>query len=219
MARQAISAADCAFAFAPQGLWSVNVIREAAMTAETSAPTGDASARHGRAPRWLLILEGVALVLLGLVSAIAPFAATIAVTLVVGWVLLLAGVIRLVSSLTHRGPGWGWALLSALVSVVVGVLLLARPVAGAYSLTLLLAAYFLAHALLSFARAISHRGARPWAILSGVADLILWVIVLMGLWVGALWMLGLLVAVNLAFAGATLIVLGAAGPKALAPAS
>lgn len=81
---------------------------------------------------WVLYLvEGVVLVVLGATAIALPLLATLAVTIFLGWLILLSGGVGLITTLwARRAPGFWWSLLSAVLAVVVGVLLLARPSAA-----------------------------------------------------------------------------------------
>ena len=178
------------------------------MTADVAAPSAGRSALFGKVPWWGLAVEGVLLIILGLIAAAAPLAAGFAATLVIGWVFVIGGVIRAISSLRHRGPGWVWSLVSGIIAIVAGVLLLGLPLAGLLTLTIVVGAYFLVHALMSFFLAFSmgrYAGRTVWLVVGGIADLILGLAIYWLLPVGAFWILGLLVGINLAFAGASLL--------------
>ncbi|MGC2410418.1 MAG: DUF308 domain-containing protein [Methyloceanibacter sp.] len=70
-----------------------------------------------------------------------------------------------------------WTLLTAALSLIVGVLLLWHPAEGAVSLTLVLTAFFIVEGIFRIAASISYRDAFPsswgWMLASGIADLIL----------------------------------------------
>src|SRR5260370_42322413 len=89
---------------------------------------------------WVLFLtEGIILVVLGLLAIIIPPLATIAVTIFLGWLFLISGIVGLVTTFWARhAPGFWWSLLSAVLAIAAGIVLLGWPVRGALSLTLLL---------------------------------------------------------------------------------
>ena len=77
------------------------------------------------------LIEGIVLFLLGLFAIVVPNVATIAVEVLIGWVLLLSGVVGLISTFRMRSaPGFGWSLLSAVIAIAAGVILLAWPLSG-----------------------------------------------------------------------------------------
>src|ERR1700755_140818 len=78
------------------------------------------------------LIEGMVLVVLGLVAVCVPPLATVTVEILIGWLILLSGVLGLVMTFQTRGsPGFGWSLLSAIVGIAAGiVVLLWAPVRG-----------------------------------------------------------------------------------------
>ena len=78
------------------------------------------------------LVEGVVLVVLGATAVVIPPLATLAVTIILGWLFLVSGAMGLVTTFGMRqAPGFWWSLLSAALGVTVGILLLARPISGA----------------------------------------------------------------------------------------
>ena len=76
---------------------------------------------------------------LGVLAVAAPVVATMAVDIYVGWLFLIAGIVGIIAMFSVRNvPGVVWALITAALSVIVGVLLIWRPMEGAYTLTLVL---------------------------------------------------------------------------------
>src|SRR6266581_1411105 len=87
-------------------------------------------------PWGLFLAEGIILGLLGLGAIVVPLVAGLAATLVLGWLLLFAGLMGLLFTFrARRAPGFGWALLSAVVSVIAGAVLLWNPFQGLVTLT------------------------------------------------------------------------------------
>jgi uncharacterized membrane protein HdeD (DUF308 family) len=158
----------------------------------------------------LFLFEGIVLVVLGSLAVIVPAAASIAATIVFGWVLLLAGVMGLVSTFRARGaPGFVWSLISALIGIAAGVLLLGWPVQGVFSLTAILIAFLVVEGLVSIFYAIEHRNAFSgrwgWMLASGIIDLVLAGVLFAGLPGTASWAIGLIVGINMIFGGWALI--------------
>ena len=78
------------------------------------------------------LIEGIILVALGAAAVVVPQVATVAVTILFGWVFLISGIIGLFTTLWMRGvPGFWWSLLSAVLAIVVGVMLGVWPLGGA----------------------------------------------------------------------------------------
>jgi uncharacterized membrane protein HdeD (DUF308 family) len=167
------------------------------------------------------LVEGIVLLVLGLFAIVIPVVATIAVEVFVGWVLLLSGVVGLISTFRMRNaPGFGWSLLSAVIAIAAGVILLAWPLSGVLSLTLILTAFLTIEGVASIMMALTHRHgfSARWALLlvSGVIDLILAAMIFLGLPGTAAWAIGLLVGINMVFGGSTLISM-ALQARSLAP--
>jgi uncharacterized membrane protein HdeD (DUF308 family) len=158
----------------------------------------------------LFLIEGVVLLILGLLAIILPRVATIALELLLGWLLLISGLIGLVTTLRMRSaPGVGWAMVSAFLGIAVGLILLWWPISGAVTMALILTVFFLIEGIASILYALDHKrqssGRWGWMLFSGVLDLVLAGIIFVGLPGTAAWAIGLLVGVNLLFGGSALI--------------
>ncbi|MDE2372846.1 MAG: HdeD family acid-resistance protein [Hyphomicrobiales bacterium] len=167
-----------------------------------------ASAVHEH--RVLFLVEGIILVILGLAAILVPPLATLAFTIVIGWIFLVSGVVGLITTFWARhAPGFWWSLISALIGIAAGLVLLITPLRGTLSLTLVLIAFFVIEGVASIMYAIEHRnqlsGRWAWMLISGIVDLILAAIIFAGLPGTAAWALGLLVGINMVFGGAALI--------------
>jgi uncharacterized membrane protein HdeD (DUF308 family) len=160
---------------------------------------------------WVLFMvEGIVLIVLGMLAIIIPQLASLAVTILIGWLFLISGVVGLVTTFWVKGaPGFWWSLVSALVAIGAGVVLLAWPISGTLSLTLVLIVFFIVEGVASIMYGIEHRreasSRSGWMIVSGVIDLILAAIIFSGLPGTAFWALGLLVGINMVFGGTSLI--------------
>ena len=156
------------------------------------------------------LIEGILLVVLGLVAIIVPALASLAITIFLGWLFLVSGAFGLAMTFWERHmPGFWWSLLSALLALGAGIALLVRPVQGTLTLTIVVGAYFLAEGVVTIMYALAHRrelsGRWGWVLASGVVDLILAGIIIAGLPGTALWAIGLLVGIDMVFGGASLI--------------
>jgi uncharacterized membrane protein HdeD (DUF308 family) len=174
----------------------------------------DALKTHWR----LLLFQGAMMLLLGILAFAAPVAATIAVDIFVGWLFLISGVVGLVAVFSAKDiPAFLWSLITAALSVAAGVLLIWKPVEGALTLTLLLTAFFVAEGVFQIAASIAYRhvpgGSAGWMLLSGVADLVLVVLIFAGWPVTAAWTLGILVAINLITSGWAIVMAALAGRR------
>jgi uncharacterized membrane protein HdeD (DUF308 family) len=158
----------------------------------------------------LFLVEGIILLVLGLVAVMVPMVATVAVEIIVGWLILVSGIVGLVTTFyMRRAPGFWWSLFSALIGTVAGVVLLLWPLNGALSLTLILTVFLAFEGIVSIMFAFDHRrelsGRWGMMLLSGIVDLILAGFIFSGLPGTAAWAIGLLVGINLVFGGTAVI--------------
>src|ERR1017187_9329606 len=160
---------------------------------------------------WVLFLvEGVVLLVLGATAVVLPLLATLALTIIIGWLFLVSGVVGLFTTFWMRqAPGFWWSLVSAALAVLVGGWLLAMPLSGAISLSFLLVAFFIIEGVASMMFSLDHKrelsGRWGWMLASGLIDLVLGVMILAGLPSTAAWAIGLLVGINMLFGGSALI--------------
>ena len=173
----------------------------------------------------MFLVEGIVLVVLGLIAIVVPPIATLAVEILFGWLFLISGVMGLITTFWMRqAPGFWWALLSAVLGIGAGIVLLGWPLSGVLSLTLILIVFFTIEGVASIMYAIEHKrelsGRWIWMLASGIVDLILAAIILVGLPGTAAWAIGLLVGINMVFGGSALIAMALhardLGPRAAA---
>ncbi len=164
---------------------------------------------------WLLMVLGVVLIILGILAIAYPWVATIAVDIYIGWLFLIAGVVGLIALFAAEDiAAFLWTLVTAALAVVLGVLLIWKPAAGAMSLTFALSAFFFAEGVFQVITSIAYRKAIPsgwgWLLASGVCDLILVAIIVASWPLSAAWTLGLLAGVNLLTSGVAIVMAGMA---------
>jgi uncharacterized membrane protein HdeD (DUF308 family) len=174
---------------------------------------------------WVLFLiEGIVLVCLGMLAIFVPLIASLAATVFFGSILLVAGLTGLIATFAARhAPGFSWSLISAVLGIVTGALLLASPVTGAISLTVVLIAFLFIEGAASIMFAVQHRkrnsGSWGWMLASGAIDIVLAAVLFAGLPGTALWALGVLIGINMLFGGWSLIAMSlSARPQAAAAA-
>jgi uncharacterized membrane protein HdeD (DUF308 family) len=173
--------------------------------------------REALAAHWRLFLfQGAIMIILGVVAVAAPVAATIAIDLYIGWLLLISGIVGLVALFSAKDiPAFLWNLITAALSLAVGALLIWKPVEGALSLTILLTAFFIAEGIFQIAGSIAYRdvmgGSWLWMLVSGISDLVLAAVIILGWPLTAIWVLGLLVGINLITSGWAIVMAAIAG--------
>jgi uncharacterized membrane protein HdeD (DUF308 family) len=171
---------------------------------------------------WVLyMVEGVILVLLGLLAILLPPIATLAVEVLVGSLFLISGIVGLFTTFMLRhAPGFWWSLFSAVLAIGAGLVLLAWPLSGVLTLTLFLAAFFIMEGVATIMFALDHRrdltGRWGWVLASGIVDLVLAAIIFAGFPGTAAWAIGLLVGINMVMGGTSLMAI-AFYARSLAP--
>jgi uncharacterized membrane protein HdeD (DUF308 family) len=168
----------------------------------------DPEVREGLSRSWKpLMFVGVAAIILGCIAILVPAVASVGTAIFIGWVLVVVGGILFAAAFSAHSVGtvamrMSWALLTLLV----GIWLIVEPHSGTLTLTLVLGIYFLFMGLSRITVAFVGRG-RPNAgllALSGVAGLLIGILVLAKFPSSADWAIGLLVGIDLIFAGWTL---------------
>lgn len=170
------------------------------------ADTGSCMARSPGTMLWV----GLAMLALGTAAIFFPTIATLAAEQFVGWLLLLLGAMLLVGSFSILGTGpFFGTLLIALLSLIGGALLLVNPAVGMLSLTLMASAIFLLQGTTEIVLAVGMRPHARWVgmLLSGVASILLAVLIAVGWPVISLSVLGILFGVNLITTGIAYVVI------------
>ena len=145
------------------------------------------------------------MLVLGVLAIIMPLAATLTMSVFIGWFLIVGGVIGMVQSFVTRTSGslWGRLAISALMAIA-GVLIVTNVLASTLTLTVLLGWWFIITGAFQLVVAITDRSAMPgwgWLAVSGGISLLLGILILNSLPSSAAWAIGLLVGVHLIFSG------------------
>ncbi|HKM61784.1 MAG TPA: DUF308 domain-containing protein [Acidisphaera sp.] len=162
------------------------------------------------------MVQGVVMIILGVLAVFAPVVASVAIDIFVGWLFLISGVVGLVVMFSsHNVPAFLWSLVGSALSVAVGVMLIWNPTAGTLALTLVLTAFFIAEGIFQTVTSIAYRDVMGsqwgWLLGSGIADLVLAVIIILGWPMTAVWTLGLLVGINLITSGWAIVMTAIVG--------
>lgn len=166
---------------------------------------------------WSIALS-VLLILAGFLALATPLAAGVAVTAVVGWILLFSGLMHLVLAWHLHGAGAVlWEVLVGVVYLWVGGYMLSHPLLGLVSLTLALGAYLLVKGLMEIVMWFQVRplAASGWVLLDGVVSVVLSGLIWMHLPNSSTWVVGTLVGVAVLFSGVSRLVISLAARRAL----
>lgn len=165
-----------------------------------------------RATTWSIALS-VMMIVAGLLAIGLPVVAAIAVTAVVGWLLIFSGALHLAYAWRASGAGAVvWETLLGVAYGAIGFYLLARPVAGLASLTFAVAIYLCAEGVLEFVLSFQLRPApgSGWLLVDGIITLVL-AAMIWSMWPSnAAWVIGTLVGISMFFSGVTRLMLSAA---------
>ena len=163
---------------------------------------------------WFLAL-GVVLIVLGIVALGFSILATLASVIVFGWLMIVSGVLQAGHACWRRK--WRGVLLdlfAGILSLVVGFMLVANPLAGATTLTLLIAMFLLIGGISRIVASITgqfhHRG---WMFLNGAINVLLGVTIWRQWPISGLWVIGLFVGIDMLFNGWSLVMLGFAARR------
>ena len=149
---------------------------------------------------FLLLIVGILFILAGLVALLNPFAASMTVSFIAGWSFIIVGVLQMIEAI--NAEGWGgklWSLLLGVVSLLVGISLVANPLSGMVPLTIMLGVMFLVSGLFKLIVGFRvHDKLLKWTvILSGGISAILGFMILTNLPGAAVIALGVMLAIEL----------------------
>jgi uncharacterized membrane protein HdeD (DUF308 family) len=161
---------------------------------------------------WFIAL-GVALIILGIISIAFPLFMTATAKMFLGWMILIGGIASVVHAFNSRD--WGgflWSLLIGLFYVFVGGWLAFFPLAGLIGLTVLIALMFIGEGLVKtfIGFGLEKEDGRLWVIISGIAAIVVGIMLFSELPSSALWAIGTLVGINFLFSGWAFIMIATA---------
>jgi uncharacterized membrane protein HdeD (DUF308 family) len=171
-----------------------------------------------RAATWSIVLS-VLMMVAGVLAIGIPMIAGVAVTVIVGWLLLFSGLFHLAFAWRAGTPGAVlWQILLGLLYGAIGFYVIASPVAGLAGLTLAIALYLVMEAVLELVlwsrlRPIVGSG---WLLLDGIITLVLAVMIWSTWPSSAVWVIGTLIGISMLFSGITRLMLSLAARRILA---
>lgn len=191
------------------------------MTEQTSQSDIDAAvaaARKAIADSWGWFLAlGIVLLLAGAAAIAFPLLSTIAAKIGLGWIFLVGGAVLVIHAFSiKQWSGFLWSVLIGVLYLVAGGWLAFFPFTGIVTLTILLAALFLAEGVLEAIMAVRVRPHEGWGwlLLSGLVAIAVGVLIAYELPSSAAWAIGLLAGINLLSTGVSFVVLALAGRRA-----
>jgi uncharacterized membrane protein HdeD (DUF308 family) len=132
------------------------------------------SERFIGSPWWLILLEGIAAIITGILLLIAPGITTLVLVQVLGFYWLFVGVLALVSLFVDRSL-WGWKLFSGIIGILAGLVIIRHPL---WSALLIPATLILYLAILALVQGVvklieAFQGAGLGSAILGILDLVI----------------------------------------------
>jgi uncharacterized membrane protein HdeD (DUF308 family) len=155
----------------------------------------------------VFLIQGGVMILAGVVALIFPAFMSTGLLSLLGWLLILSGIVQVVSLIGATQVPYFWLqLISVVLEVMVGYLLVSNPAAGLVAVTFLMLVLFLVDgfARIVFALMIRPMGDWLWVLASGLVAVGCAMVLFANLPEAASWLLGFLLGIHLICAGGAL---------------
>jgi uncharacterized membrane protein HdeD (DUF308 family) len=164
------------------------------------------------------IFLSILLIVTGLLAILLAAETTIAVVIILAWLLMIGGIIQFVHAFKSKGVGMTiWKIVVALAYFLTGLFLRMELGIGLAALTFALVFFFLIEgvtSLVAFFRG-GKSGGSAWLLINGILTLLLGVLIWVHWPSSALWIIGVFVGFNLLMNGVTRLMLTLAVRRAL----
>jgi uncharacterized membrane protein HdeD (DUF308 family) len=161
---------------------------------------------------------GIILIALGVAAVLTPAVAGSAVVIVIGFILLIAGIMTVARGVkAEAGVEKAMGLILGIITALAGITVIGHPLFGLAFLTLLLVGYFVAEGVWKIVVSFRYKPASgwKWLLASGVLSLLLGLLIWSQWPVSGMWAVGVLVGVNLFGTGLALVTLASTLNKSL----
>jgi len=155
---------------------------------------------------WYLI-QGVLLVVAGILALVYPFIASVAIVFLLAWILIVSGILQGIGLIgASNVPHYWLQLISAVLAILIGVLLLRAPDSGLLIMTVLLIVYFMVEGIAKviFALTIKPFPNWGWVLASGLVGIVLSLVLWANMPLTSEWVLGVFLGILLVCEGAAL---------------
>jgi uncharacterized membrane protein HdeD (DUF308 family) len=153
----------------------------------------------------------VLMIVLGIIAIAFPFFASVASTLLFGWIFILAGIVQIVYAIQSRGADQIiWTLILGFLYLLAGIFVVVNPLKGVLALTLVLGiTIFVQGVIQIFISFKLRRNSHNWGLLlvSGLIGIIFGIFVWSNFPFSAVWLIGTLIGINLLFDGIWMLTL------------
>jgi uncharacterized membrane protein HdeD (DUF308 family) len=161
----------------------------------------------------------ILMIVLGIMAIVFPFFATVASTLVFGWIFIFAGITQIVYAFQSKGAGQVvWKLILGLLYFLAGILVVVNPLEGVLTFTLVLGITIFVQGIIQVTIAFQMRRISPnwgWMLVSGLIGIIFGIFVWSNFPFMAAWLIGTLIGVNLLSDGVWMLTLHSGQRRAL----
>jgi uncharacterized membrane protein HdeD (DUF308 family) len=164
------------------------------------------------------IAFAVLIIIAGIVALMLPFASGIAITIVIGWILVVSGVFTVADAFHGKGVAhFLWRLLVGLVFIFGGLDIAFVPLRGLFTLTFVLAVILLVQGIIGIISFFRHRTMHGagWVLFNALVTLLLSGIIWHDGPGAAVWVIGTLVGIHLIFSGISRLMIWSAVRKAV----
>ena len=127
---------------------------------------------------WLLAVLGVVSLVCGVLAIVYPDVTLLAVGIIFGFYLLMAGVFELVDAIVGDPASRALSAIVGVVALIAGLICLRRPGDSLLALVVVLGAFLIVTGVARLMRAFASVEHRGWSLFSAVVDLILGVLIL-----------------------------------------
>ena len=162
---------------------------------------------------WIFaVVMGILLIIVGALALGVSATVSLVSMVFIGWLMIIGGVIQGIHAFSReRHHHTLLKIVLATLYVIVGILMLANPLAAEFAVTLLLMAFFLVAGVSRIAAAVRESMENRWAVLvSGIISLFLGILLWAGWPITGLFAIGVFVGVDLILEGWTLLMLAVA---------
>jgi uncharacterized membrane protein HdeD (DUF308 family) len=185
--------------------------REAKMS---EAPTSVLKRASGWSILWAFVL-----ILFGVVALVLPWATSLGVVMIVGWLVFFSGVVQVLHAFRSKGIGSIlWKLFVAALYLAVGIYFLTHPIQSVAAIALVLAIFFFAEGITDIATYFASRklSGAGWILADGIVTLLLGVMIWAHWPSGSLWVLGTLVGISMIMTGMARLMISVATRRLVA---
>jgi uncharacterized membrane protein HdeD (DUF308 family) len=116
-----------------------------------------------RTHSFLFLLQGALMVVGGLIAFVYPLTTTVAVTLFLGWMMIISGIVQAITLVASaRVPHFWLQLVSAVLWIMTGFIFVRNPAVAVGTLALLMIVFFMVEGIAKIVLAITVRPLENW---------------------------------------------------------